>query len=138
MKTLLAAVACITLLSACKKDEPVPATTAPVAVVPDQTTTTPTTPATSMPPATETTEVVPAAVPATATVPESGSSGSSGSSVAGMTEAGGDGMYEVEKGDTLWGIAEKNSISHGDLAKWNNIADPKELHVGRKLRLTAP
>jgi len=47
-------------------------------------------------------------------------------------------MYVVDKGDTLWDIAEKNSINHGDLAKWNNINDPRELQVGRKLRLTAP
>lgn len=47
-------------------------------------------------------------------------------------------MYVVEKGDTLWNIAEKNAISHGDLAKWNNINDPRELQVSRELRLTAP
>jgi len=47
-------------------------------------------------------------------------------------------MYVVNKGDTLWDIAEKNGISHGDLAKWNNVNDPKDLQVGQKLRLSAP
>lgn len=52
--------------------------------------------------------------------------------------AGEGGTYMIEKGDTLWSIAEKNGIKHGDLAKWNNINDPRELQVGRKLMLSAP
>lgn len=124
MKTLLTAIACISLLAACKKEVPAPVVVAPVVAVPA-------TPAATAPTETPTTEVAPAAASAPA-------SGSSGSSVAGATAGSGDGMYVVEKGDTLWDIADKNAISHGDLAKWNNIADPKELQVGRKLRLTAP
>jgi LysM repeat protein len=124
MKTVLVAFACITLLAACKKDEPVPVATEPVVVVPADTT-----------PVTPATEAVPATTTATPTTPEPGSSGSS---VAGAMEGSGNGMYVVERGDTLWGIAEKNTISHGDLAKWNNINDPRELQVGRQLRLTAP
>ena len=72
----------------------------------------------------------------TATTPDVSSS--SGSSVAGATQGAGDGMYMVDKGDTLWNIAERNGIPHGDLAKWNDISDPRQLQVGRKLRLTAP
>ncbi|QOY94146.1 LysM peptidoglycan-binding domain-containing protein [Massilia sp. UMI-21] len=131
--TLLTALACIPLLAACKKDEPVPVAPEPVVVTPAETTTT--TPPASMPPATMETEAAPAATSMPEPAP---ASGSSGSSVAGATEGSGDGMYMVEKGDTLWSIAEKNAINHGDLAKWNNVNDPKELHVGRKLRLTAP
>lgn len=131
MKTLLTAIACMSLLAACKKEEPAPVTTAPVVVAPADTTTA--TPAAPVPPATQEGE----AAPATTTTPAP-VSGSSGSSVAGASEGSGDGMYVVDKGDTLWGIAEKNGISHGDLAKWNNVDDPRELQVGRKLRLTAP
>ena len=125
MKTLLIAVACVSVLAACKNDAPAPVTTAPVVVVPADTTTA------TLAPATQITETAPATTPASV-------SGSSGSSVAGATEGSGDGTYVVDKGDTLWDIAEKNGISHGDLAKWNNVNDPRELQVGRKLSLTAP
>ena len=123
MKTLLTAFACVTLLAACKKDEPAPVVAEPAVVVPADTTTT--TPTETAPPATQATEAPPV-------------SSSSGSSAAGATEGSGGGMYVVNRGDTLWNIAEKNGISHGDLAKWNNINDPRELQVGRELRLTAP
>ena len=127
MKTLLVAFACVSVLAACKNDAPAPATTAPV-VVPTETITA--TPAATSAPATQISETA----PATATTPAS----VSGSSVAGASEGSGDGMYVVGKGDTLWDIAEKNGIKHGDLAKWNNVNDPRELQVGRKLSLTAP
>lgn len=48
------------------------------------------------------------------------------------------GTYMVTAGDTLWSIAEKNGIAHGDLAKWNDIDDPRELRIGRTLVLSAP
>lgn len=131
MKTVLIAFACVSVLAACKDEVPAPVTTAPAVVVPADTMTA--TPAATMAPATQNTEMA----PATATTPASGS-GSSGSSVAGATEGSGDGIYVVGKGDTLWDIAEKNGINHGDLAKWNNVNDPRELQVGRKLSLTAP
>ena len=127
MKTVLTTIACVTLLAACNKDEPAPVAAEPVVVVPAETTT-------ATPAATQDTQVA----PATETTPATTGSGSSGSSAAGATEGSGGGMYVVNRGDTLWNIAEKNGISHGDLAKWNNINDPRELQVGRELRLTAP
>jgi LysM repeat protein len=46
--------------------------------------------------------------------------------------------YTVAKGDTLFGIARKHHIKPRDLAKWNGIKDPKQLHVGQKLTLKEP
>ena len=133
MKTLLIAFACIPLLAACKKE--VPATTPAPATTPSAATAPVDTPAdtaaTPMAPATET----PAPAPAPAATP---GNGAAGSSTAGATQASGDGMYVVGKGDTLYGIAEKNGIRHGDLAKWNRIDNPRQLQVGRELRLSAP
>jgi len=48
------------------------------------------------------------------------------------------GKYLVAKGDTLYSIAKKNGLNHRDLAKWNNLKDPRRLRVGQELRLTAP
>lgn len=130
MKTVLTAIACVSLLAACNKDEPVPVTE-PAVVVPAETSTAPT--AAELPPATQTTEAAPAATSTPASVADT-----SGSSAAGATQGSGDGMYVVDRGDTLWNIAQRNGVSHDDLAKWNNISDPRELQVGRELRLTAP
>jgi len=139
MKTLLIAVACIPLLAACKKDVPTPETTAPAVEAPVATAAEP--PAATLPPATESTEptVATATPPAAASTPapEAGM-GSSGATAAGAMEGSGGGTYVVDKGDTLWSIAEKNGIDHGNLAKWNNIDDPRELRVGQKLMLSAP
>lgn len=123
MKKLLTAMACVALLGACTKEEPELAASEPAVVAPVEA---PTVVAT-VPPATTDAEAMPA--------PGMSAVGASG---AGATEGSGDGMYVVEKGDTLWNIAEKNGISHGNLAEWNNVNDPRELEVGRKLRLTAP
>jgi lipoprotein NlpD len=46
--------------------------------------------------------------------------------------------YTVAKGDTLWSVANKNGLDYRDLAKWNNIEDPDQIHVGQELQLTAP
>ena len=123
MKKLVTTLACVALLGACTKEEPTLVATAPAVIVPvEAPTVVPT-----VPPTSGNGEVVSAPV-----------TGAVGASVAGATEGSGDGMYVVEKGDTLWNIAEKNGISHGNLAKWNNVNDPRELQVGKRLRLTAP
>ncbi len=140
MKTLLISVTCITLLAACKNDVPAPETTAPSMEAPASTTME--TPPATVPPATVSTEptvpeTTPASTPAPATASEAGTA-SSGSSVAGAAQGSGGGMYVVERGDTLWSIAEKNGINHGDLATWNKVSDPRELRVGQELMLSAP
>lgn len=136
MKTLLISVTCITLLAACKNDVPAPETTAPSMEAPASTTME--TPPATLPPATVSTEpTVPTTTPAAAPAPEPGTA-TSGSSVAGAAQGSGGGMYVVERGDTLWSIAEKNGISHGDLATWNKVSDPRELRVGQELTLSAP
>ncbi len=134
MKPLLTAFACIAFLTACEREEAAPVATEPVAtepvvVAPVE----PVTPAATVPPATAETEVA----PATTTTPAPGT-GASGSSLAGATAGGGDGWYVVKDGDTLWDIAERNNIDHGNLAEWNNITEPRDLEIGMKLRLTAP
>lgn len=137
MKTLLIAAACIPLLAACNKDVPTPETTAPAVEVPAATATEP--PAAALPPATESTEpTATTTTPVTASTPAPAAGvESSGASLAGATQGSG-GTYVVDKGDTLWSIAEKNGIGHGNLAKWNNIDDPRDLRVGQKLTLSAP
>lgn len=131
MKSLLVALACVPFLAACNKDEPAPADTPPVV----QADTVAPTPAADMPsvPATEATEPATAMATAPAEMPATVAP-----STVDATVTTGNGSYVVTQGDTLWSIADKHGIAHGDLAKWNNINDPRELQVGRKLTLTAP
>lgn len=142
MKTLLIAAACIPLLAACNKDEPAPETTAPAVEAPAveapaAAVTAP--PAEALPPATDSTEATATSTTTPVTTPAAEPAmEASGSSLGGASEGSGGGTYVVDRGDTLWSIAEKNGIAHGDLAKWNNINDPRELQVGRKLTLSAP
>lgn len=49
-----------------------------------------------------------------------------------------DGVYTVQRGDTLYSIALAFGIDHRDLARWNGIADPATLRLGQTLRVTAP
>jgi N-acetylmuramoyl-L-alanine amidase len=44
----------------------------------------------------------------------------------------------VAKGDTLSAIAKAHGVSATDLARWNDISDPRRLRIGQELRLTAP
>jgi lipoprotein NlpD len=49
-----------------------------------------------------------------------------------------DGVYTVQRGDTLYSIALAFGVDHRDLARWNDLADPTQLKVGQALRVTGP
>lgn len=55
---------------------------------------------------------------------------SSGSS---FTCPEGAGVYRVEKGDTCWGIAQREGISVDDLEGWNDGLECEALRVGMKV-----
>ena len=64
-------------------------------------------------------------------------------SAAGPGAAGDQSIYVVRPGDTLFAIAQDIGVSVEDLAEVNEITDPKQLFVGRRLevpprRLTPP
>lgn len=44
----------------------------------------------------------------------------------------------VQKGDTLFSIAQSNGLNHSQLARWNALHPPYALHTGQVLRLTPP
>lgn len=44
----------------------------------------------------------------------------------------------VQKGDTLFSIAQGHGIHYTELARWNRLRPPYALHVGQVLRLTSP
>ncbi|SEO53819.1 peptidoglycan DD-metalloendopeptidase family protein [Aquisalimonas asiatica] len=50
----------------------------------------------------------------------------------------GDAHYEVQSGDTLYGIAWDHGLDHNDLAAWNDIDSPDQLRTGQELRLRPP
>ncbi len=47
-------------------------------------------------------------------------------------------VYTVEPGDTLYSIAWRYRLDPEDLARWNAIDEPDELHVGQRIRLRPP
>jgi LysM repeat protein len=47
-------------------------------------------------------------------------------------------QYKVATGDTLSGIAKKHGLKYQDIAKWNNIQDPRRIQPGQTLRLHPP
>lgn len=49
-----------------------------------------------------------------------------------------EGVYTVQRGDTLYGIATRNGLDVRELARWNGISDSSVLSVGQTLRLTPP
>jgi lipoprotein NlpD len=49
-----------------------------------------------------------------------------------------DGVYTVQRGDTLYSIALSFGVDVRDLARWNDVADASALRVGQPLRVTPP
>jgi len=44
-------------------------------------------------------------------------------------------VHTVMKGETLTSIARKFKVDQGDLAKLNNVSDPRKLRIGQKLKV---
>src|SRR4030095_6053990 len=51
---------------------------------------------------------------------------------------GKDGVYPVQRGDTLFSIASSFGVDARELARWNGIAETAALTVGQALRVTPP
>ena len=49
-----------------------------------------------------------------------------------------DGVYTVQRGDTLYSVASSFGVDARELARWNGIADTSVLTVGQALRVTPP
>ena len=49
-----------------------------------------------------------------------------------------DGVYVVQRGDTLYSIAVAFGQDYRDIARWNSLDDPTKLAVGQSLRVTPP
>lgn len=47
------------------------------------------------------------------------------------------GMYRVQRGDTLYSIAFRHGVDYRDLAEWNRIEPPYTIYPGRELRMSA-
>jgi lipoprotein NlpD len=60
--------------------------------------------------------------------------------VAGATAArvAKDGVYTVQKGDTLYSIATAFRVDVHELARWNGLQDASALNIGQSLRVTPP
>jgi membrane-bound lytic murein transglycosylase D len=48
------------------------------------------------------------------------------------------GLAIVHAGDTLWGVARQQGIHVDDLMRWNRLTRSSTLHLGQRLRLSAP
>jgi len=55
-----------------------------------------------------------------------------------VTREARDGVYTVQRGDTLYSIAMAFGVDVRDLARWNGLADAGVLRVGQALRITPP
>jgi len=44
----------------------------------------------------------------------------------------------VQAGDTLYSIAFENGLDVNLISQWNDIADPRKISIGQRVRLTAP
>ena len=141
MKTLLVLTALSLALVACGKEErrsPEPAPTvapptAPTAPVPVEVVP----PAASMPAAGAAGEVRGGAVDTAAAPSRRSARGARASGAAPAAAAAGS-THTVVRGDTLGRIARARGVSATELAKWNNVRDPRRLRVGQELRLTPP
>ncbi|MBN2872103.1 MAG: peptidoglycan DD-metalloendopeptidase family protein [Halothiobacillaceae bacterium] len=51
---------------------------------------------------------------------------------------GGQPVYYVKGGDTLYSIAVANDLDWQRLARWNGIDNPRQLKIGQRLRLNPP
>ncbi len=49
-----------------------------------------------------------------------------------------DGMYTVQRGDTLYSVALAFGLDHVELARWNNVPDGGALRIGQSLRVIPP
>lgn len=49
-----------------------------------------------------------------------------------------DGVYVVQRGDTLYGVAAGFGVTQRDLARWNDLADGAALRPGQSLRVVEP
>jgi LysM repeat protein len=115
MKTWIAVPVLLLLLSGCGKKEEAAAPPPPPA--PQQ-------------------EAPGSAAPATA--PEAPAAGAPAPSSSADQAMPGSDKYVVAKGDTLYGIAKKHGLKARDLARWNNIKNPRRLRVGQELQFKAP
>lgn len=68
----------------------------------------------------------------------SAASGTSGTSDTSGASGTSEDMYTVAAGDTLSGIAKSHGVTYQDIARWNDIKDPNQIHEGQALRMTAP
>jgi membrane-bound lytic murein transglycosylase D len=46
-----------------------------------------------------------------------------------------DGLYRVERGDSLWVISQRFGVSQKDLVQWNSLRNRNQLSVGQALRV---
>ncbi|MBK6972508.1 MAG: LysM domain-containing protein [Candidatus Methylophosphatis roskildensis] len=115
MKPLIVLPVLVLVLSACGKKEEVAVPSIPSVSPPPQTAPAP-----------------PAAVPEAPAVPVQAPHASAERAMAVSDR------YVVARGDTLSSIARKHGLNHRDLARWNDIRDPRRLRVGQELRLNAP
>lgn len=47
-------------------------------------------------------------------------------------------VHVVRPGDTLLGISRLYGVSLADLAAWNSLSDPNQIHVGQPIRIAPP
>lgn len=62
----------------------------------------------------------------------------SGKALAGSENAGKPGYYTVKRGDTLFKVAQANTQSWRDIARWNNLENPSAIEIGQVLRVVPP